>query len=585
MATVQNNDDEEQGSSNQNQSGSSSPTPVASATPSTTGSSTGGSSAPSGGSKTSGGASAPAYNSSAPTSSGNFTNLKSYLGANNNGQDFSNQVNNNLQQQGSNLNTNIQGASNQFNNQVQSAVTPVQQNYQAYQNVAANNDPNAIANYASQGNNAQNIQGLESATYTGPKTLNDLSGNNNGAALQSQVNNYQNLANDTSSDAGRANLLQSLYGNSNYNQGQQTLDNVFLQGNNFGKTVSNANNLNNSFNQANNNATTSAQNASNTINQAATGTINSLNGAVANQGQNFQNDYNNALSAQNSAYTTDQSALQSGTISQALANQLGINSGMNIYNIDPSQYLQKATDLTAQNTGTAQDYANVTALQNLLGNNATTGSSQLLSQYSNQPQKLLTSADYLNYDSAGLTGATTAAGQAYQQAIGSDVNNVNNNLLFGTGFQQGQSGANVQNGVEGTSSIPLIQNSGTLSGATLAQLGGGIPQQITQNSTLGAGSTNALITGPNAAQVGDNQLYNYLQQNGASSSPLQYYQNLINSEGGGGSQQFNNYLSQIGGANSAQAGAIQSLANIIQQNNIYDPTKQLQITPNAPVSS
>lgn len=455
MATVTpNQEDEEQGQSNpsQNGQGQSSPSPVASTAPSTTGSSPGPSG---GGSKSSGGPSQSqsSYNPSAPTSSGNFTNLKSYLNANNNGKDFSNQVNQNLQQQGSNLNTNIQGASNQFNNQVQQSVTPVQQNYQAYQQVAASNDPNSIVNYANQGNNAKNIQGLENATYTGPKTLNDLSGNYNGAALQSQVGNYQNLANDTTSESGRMNLLQSLYGNQNYGQGQQTLDNVFLQGNNFGNTASQANRLNNSYNTAANNSALSAQNAANTVNQAATGTVNSLNAAVGNQNQNIQNDYSSALqnqAAQNAAATT---ALQNGTISQQLATQLGLTGGTNLYNVDASQFLHNA-QLNTQNTATGQDYSNIAALHNLLGNNANTGSSQILSQYASQPGSTMNPNQYLNYDTSGLQNASQIAGQTYNDLANADVANLNQGYV--TGPSIGSLISNPNNLTSGSSNQDLL---------------------------------------------------------------------------------------------------------------------------------
>ncbi len=416
MATVnQPQDEEQQGNQGTNSSGSSSPTSVASATPTTTSSSTGGSSAP-GGAKVAPQSQAQSYNPQAATSSNNFTNLKSYLNANNNGQDFSNQVNTNLNQQGTSLQNNIQGASNQFNNQVQSVVNPVQQNYQAYQNIAANNDPNAIVNYANQGNNTQNIQNLENATYTGPKSLNDLSGNNNGSALQSGISNYQNLANDTKSEAGRMNLLQGLYGNQNYGQGQQTLDNVFLQGNNFGNTLSQANQLGGAYNTAANNATTSAQNAANTVNQAATGTQNSLNAAVGNQYQNVQGEVQQDIGKQQSSVQNFINNYNNGNISAADAKALGITSGADTYNLDPTQFVSKGNTPTVQNVATAQDYSNFNTLQSLLGNNANTQNSGILSNFQD-PSQAGKLGDLYNLNQQAYQNLLGSQKDAYQQAV------------------------------------------------------------------------------------------------------------------------------------------------------------------------
>lgn len=448
MATVaengQDDNENEQGGSNQNGSGSSSPTSVASASPSTTGSSTGGSTSSGGGSSKSA-STGSTYNPSAPTSSGNFTNLKSYLGANNNGQDFSNQVNSNLQQQGSNLNSNIQGASNQFNNQVQSVVNPAQQNYQSYQNIANNNDPNAITNYASQGNNAQNIQNLENSTYTGPQNLNNLSGNYNGNALQSGVSNYQNLANDTTSDAGRMNLLQSLYGNSNYNQGQQTLDNVFLQGNNFSNTVGQANQVNNAYNTANNNASATVQNAQNALGNIASGTQNSLNTAMSNENQAIQGNYANALNTQAQDYTQLQKDLTGNSLTQQEFTELGLTPGQSLYGVNPvAQNLIQNVALTPQNTASAQNYSTIAALNSLLGNNANTQSTQLASQYASPTQQV---TNYQN--DPNLAAAITAAQTQYNNQAGADVDQANNYINNTLNPYWGENVPNEQNTIFG----------------------------------------------------------------------------------------------------------------------------------------
>lgn len=441
MAVVSNtNQNDEQGQETAQNGNGTTVAPTVSATP---GSSGGGSAAPSTGSG--GGDSQGSKVNSPPsaqagTNSGNFTNLKSYLSANqgfNGGNGLTGTINDNLTGQAQTVNSNINNASNAFNTQSQNAVNPVAANYQNFESGTGNgSDLNAIQNYASNAQNVANTQGVENATYTGPKSLNDLTGANNGQALQSQVSNYNGLVNNTNNEAGRFSLLQNMFGNTGYNQGQQTLDNAFINPQALGGARASANNLNDAYSQASAGATTAAQNNANTIQGYANNTKNQLNGTTQALGTNLQGQLTTLQGQQGTDYTNAENAINSGTIGQALANTLGLTNGQDIYNTNVGSYLTPA-QLTAQNTTTADQYKQIGALQSLLGQNANAGAGQVLSTYnpSNQPTTLYNAENYLNGDKSGLSSAIAAANASYTNAAQPDANAIGslglNNSLYG----------------------------------------------------------------------------------------------------------------------------------------------------------
>lgn len=471
-----------------------------------------------------------------PSSSGSFTNLKSYLNANNNGQNFTNQVNSNLNNQGQQLQSNVNSASNAFNQQAQSVVNPLQTAYSAYnQNGGSTSDANAITNYANAStDNANSVKNLENASYTGPKSLNDLSGANNGAALQGNINNYSTLANSTTTEPGRFSLLQNMFGGQGYTQGQQTLDNVFIDPNQISGSRSLANQTQNAYNQAANNASTTGQNYTNQVAGMAQGTVGSLNNAVGNVGNQIQNQYSTNLSQQGADLAAQQAALASGTIDQTLANNLGLNNGQNVWNANLGQYVSANTGYSAQDAATQAQYGQIAALGNLLGNNANVNASGTLTQFANAPA---TQQGLLNYDPNGLASAIGAASQSYNNQISPQVAALEQ-YAQGYGNWRDPSAYDMLN-----SWNPYGQGT-TLDPTTLTASGGGGIYGI-----------------PGATASYANELIGQGEQQ-------------VNSAGGAGFQ----YGNATG--NDAES-YLNALSNLMSLNNNYDPTKQINVTPEA----
>lgn len=472
-----------------------------------------------------------------PSSSGSFTNLKSYLNANNNGQNFSNQINSNLNNQGQQLQSNVNSASNAFNQQAQGVVNPLQTAYSTFnQNGGSNGDANAITNYTNAStDNANSVKNLENASYTGPKSLNDLTGANNGAALQGNINNYSTLANSTTTEPGRFSLLQNMFGGQGYTQGQQTLDNVFINPSQISGSRSLANQTQNAYNQAANDASANGQNYTNQVAGMAQGTVGGLNNAVGSVGNQIQNQYSTNMSQQDAQLAAQQAALASGTIDQSLANNLGLTNGQNVWNANLGQYVSANTGYSAQDAATQAQYNQIAALGNLLGNNANTNSAGTLSQFANAPA---TQQGILNYDQSGLANAIGAASQSYNSQISPQVAALEQNAQ-GYNNWANPSGYNLMNGM-----LPF-GNGTTFDPTTLTAAGG--------NTTwMGIPMSNSSIAN-NDIQQGENQ---------------------INGAGGAGFQ----YANPTG--NEAQS-YINALSNLMSLNNSYDPTKQINVTPKA----
>lgn len=367
------------------------------------------------------------------TSSGGFTNLKSYLNANSNyngGQGLSGEVNSNLQNQSSNINNNINNASNQFQTQTVNSVAPVTQNYNSFESGTGNgSDLNAIQNYAGNTQNVQNTQNLEGASYTGPNSLNDLTGANNGAALQSQVANYNGLVQNAGTAAGSANLLQNLYGKQGYNQGQQTLDSAFLQGANFAPAQAAGNQLGNAYNTASNNATAQGQAAGQQVQQYANNVSGQLNNAENNLYGGVNQAYNTNLQGQAAQVAAQQQALQNYNVGQGEATGLGLTQGQNLYNSvnagNVGNYVSANNAYGVQDAATSNQLAQNQALSNLLGGYATTGSQSNINNLN-----AANTGGLINYNGAGLNAAATQAGTDFNNQANPDV------ALFNQGSQQ-----------------------------------------------------------------------------------------------------------------------------------------------------
>jgi hypothetical protein len=240
------------------------------------------------------------------------------------------------------------------------------------------------------------------------------------------------------------------------------------------------------------------------------------------------------------------------------------------------------------------------------------------------PEQTITPDKYLNYDATGLQNAAQIAGQQYQDTITPNLATANQNLEFNPYNPQAQGGN-------------IISDPKTLQGLTFAQLGLGgqtanqaslagdyrmqagykdlqnwlsqnnyadqtaVPLSADQQSQIG-NLQNQLnwLNGPNGQNAAYNtqaigninnqmsQIYNSagtydkLNSSGLQASPLQFYESVLNGQDPNlSAQQLHNDWGFW--APGMQSG-LDALQNIINANNTYTPTRQLQIEPDQSTS-
>lgn len=152
------------------------------------------------------------------TSSGRFTNLQSYLKANqpaNFGQNLSAKV----QQKAQDVTQSIDKSRQEFQQKTAQAIQPFQNSSQ-FVNQALT-DP---TKFVQQQPELQRFDTIRAGAYAGPKELEDA------GQLQAQTQNIQGLAKLGATEGGRFNLLRTMFNQPTYTKGQQTLDNLILQG-------------------------------------------------------------------------------------------------------------------------------------------------------------------------------------------------------------------------------------------------------------------------------------------------------------------------------------------------------------------
>ena len=390
-------DDQENTGQSQNQVAQAAP-----GTGSTTLSGGGGGFAGSGGQAAGGGASAPGSYSQAPTSSGGWTNLNSYLSANADqssglGQSLANNVGQSAQTAQGALSQNVSDYNNQFSSlptqaqadtNIQNTLTntaqdttgsaPVTQ-YQGYLN-----DTQSYSNPQSNG------VATTSATPATLQTINGANGQNDYATTQQDYTTAANQLADTQSESGRDILLQNQFGQNGqaYNQGEQSFDQLLLQQNagnaqalqnvyqQYNPTVGVDNNANDAafgtsadLYNANNAASATAANAAATNTAIQTDAQNALQSQIGTDTTNVNNELTAAQTAQDQQYQALQSGLYGNDLSAQQAQQLGLTQGMNLQGVTDQQlasYLgPEGAPLTVNQAANQQDYTNQSALQAL----------------------------------------------------------------------------------------------------------------------------------------------------------------------------------------------------------------------------
>jgi hypothetical protein len=324
-----------------------------------------------------------------PSTSGSWTNLNSYLSANQDqGAAIGNTIASTINNQGQNAQSEISNLDSGFTQAVQD--NTVTQNQGAV-NQAVQNAQNAQLTQADQ----QAFNQQATAKYTGPTDFTLASGY--GQAAQ-DANTALNTYNQTQSEAGRDVLLKNQFNNASengYNQGENNLDQLLLEGSGGADTLINAANqwtgLNGALTSdvANDNATAAAaaaqtqataQAAQAAYTDANSTTDQAVQAYLANQQANYSTDYNslvNALNAYNATGNLKLTAPQAQILGLTAGEQIG-----NLYQASPrlgSQYLSQAAFNNLAEV-TPQQVAEMAALTQL-GSGANLSADSFQSQF------------------------------------------------------------------------------------------------------------------------------------------------------------------------------------------------------------
>lgn len=212
-----------------------------------------------------------------PTSSGRFTNIQKYLGANR-GNMLGQQLQAKTGERVEKTKQNIGQAAQTFGQQAQANTVRDTDNTigRAVENATEwANDPTKL----------QQFTALRTAQYGGPQSLQDLQGQQNLAALQAQNQRVQDIAKSAGTEAGQGVLLRQMFARPTYTGGQQRLDQLLL-----GRTAGvnqglrqQASGVQSSLTEAQANALSQARQAEDTTRLTREAAVNALNQAVGSE--------------------------------------------------------------------------------------------------------------------------------------------------------------------------------------------------------------------------------------------------------------------------------------------------------------
>lgn len=413
-----------------------------------------------------GGASgAPGSYSQAPTSSGGWTNLNSYLSANADqsqgiGQTLANTVGQSAQTAQGALQNNV----NDYNNQFSSLPTEAQAQTNM-QNTLGNTAQDTVGSapvtqfqgYLNDTQSYNNPQaGGTSTTSATPQTLQTINGangqNDYGTTQSDYTTAAQNLA-DTQSESGRDVLLQNQYGQGGqqYNSGEQAFDQLLVEQN-----PANAQALNSVYQQynptvgldtntadaaygtssdlynANNAAATKAANVATTNSAIQTDAQNALQSAITTDTGTVNNELTAGQSGQDSNYQALQQALTQNDLTPAQLQELGLTQGQQTYGVNGAQlasYLNpEGSPLNVDQTATGTDFGNSAALQ-ALASGQSYAQSASLGLTGGAPQAMPNAPTFnlggfnsaVNANQAAFLGDQTALAQQIATSEGADA--------------------------------------------------------------------------------------------------------------------------------------------------------------------
>jgi len=265
--------------------------------------------------------------------------------------------------------------------------------------------------------------------YQGPTAVSDVGAYNR---LGSSTQKAQTSAGLLGNEAGRFSLLDTYFGRPNYNYGEKSLDNLLLQNAGVGRQSQGLQNqvtalktagkeagigLQNAITGTEQNVAQSRANARGLIGIDENGqVITGANaGAIGKQWSAVDQQIAEANAQRQAQQQEVLNNLQGHALTAAQLKQFGLQGGEQIYNVDPSQYFTKGSDLNKSQVMSANDLARIRALSQMAGVTDTYSPTELTAKtdpygFNTAQFKNDIAAAKANYDRDWNTPVVTAGG-------------------------------------------------------------------------------------------------------------------------------------------------------------------------------
>ena len=300
-----------------------------------------------------------------PTSSGRFTNIQKYLGANQQaGAKVANTIGKDIEKQTQNVANSIQNSKQQFQNQAnQGRLT--QNDLTSAQNVIQG------AGLGTQANDISQFQRVSSGQYKGPQEMQDSD------QLSAKTQNVVQQGKQLENQGGRFNLLRQYFSTPTYTKGQQNLDEMILGQNNqnLGNVRRQTLGLQSQTSQDLNAARQLAGEYANQSRDIGNRAQQELSKATSTDTEALNNKFRQAQEKETELaglYKKRSGDISQGSIDEETANALGLSDliGKNIYNLDLGSYLKTDSPQTladAREVASREEAARINALNKLAG--------------------------------------------------------------------------------------------------------------------------------------------------------------------------------------------------------------------------
>lgn len=300
-----------------------------------------------------------------PTSSGRFTNIQKYLGANQQaGAKVANTIGKDIEKQTQNVANAIQGSKQQFQTQAnQGRLT--QNDLTSAQNVIQG------AGLGTQANDISQFQRISSGQYKGPQEMQDSD------KLSAKTQNVVQQGKQLENQGGRFNLLRQYFSTPTYTKGQQNLDEMILGQNNqnLGNVKRQTLGLQSLTSQELNAARQLAGEYANQSRDIGKRTQEELSKATTADTEALSNKFRQAQEKETELaglYKKRAGDISQGMVDEETANALGLSNliGKNIYNLDLGSYLKTDAPQTladAREVASREEAARINALNKLAG--------------------------------------------------------------------------------------------------------------------------------------------------------------------------------------------------------------------------